>query len=82
MCVFRIPLRDLQNLNQVLSRNPENLRGPALRYVVVMVNACPSRPIRSRAGAMCVLFKLLKSARVFRPIKTSTKLSDGGRRVC
>lgn len=34
--------------------------------VVVMENASPSRPMRARAGAMCVLFKLLKSKWVFR----------------
>lgn len=42
----------------------------------------PSRPMSSGAGAMCVLFKLLKSDRVSSPTKTSTEPSDGGRRVC
>lgn len=46
---------------------------PHPRYVVVMENASHSRPIRSDAGAMCVLFKLLKSARVSRPIKLPSK---------
>lgn len=40
------------------------------------------RPMSSSAGAMCVLFKLLKSDRVSSPSKTATKVSDGGRRVC
>lgn len=49
-------------------------------YVVVMENAFPCRPIRSSAGAMCVLFKLLKSARVFRPKKLPAP-SHGGHSV-
>lgn len=44
-------------------------RGPApkLRYVVVECD--PARPMRSVAGTMRVLFKLLKSGRVCRPTK-------------
>lgn len=39
------------------------------------------RPMRSAAGTMCVLFKLLKSGLNIRSEQTSIKLSDGGRRV-
>lgn len=57
LLVVRDLLQRVGPLEQLIVASPR----PSPRYVVVMENASRSRPMRSGAGAMCVLFKLLKS---------------------